>query len=365
MSNSHIGVNFLGGDVNVGGDLVVDGSFSLSSQIFEEPAKVELSNPFVVYGDQFTATSGTFTPWPIYLSTYTGKQVINKAIADSTSERLPTTYSNDATNNATYSNYSSIVMYGFQDTRAGGTGGTFYQNAQNYNWAQSYLAGALTLSLPQSKIVDARSFTPDLVGNWVNNTSASYGLSTTTTGAYIETTFSNIQFLAVKHHVDSGLPKWETRVDGSLVNTFQRTNLHTQVGPFEAVAYIIDLGKIEDSITVRMTNAATSGSQFIDWVAGWNESDLSQARQTLLCSIPRFNYDFTGATEPFNFPNESKRLLKNEAIESVARTCQRFGLPVTYYKLNVLSGMFNTNSLDPSSSWGQSVAIDLAKNAIT
>jgi hypothetical protein len=361
MSNSHIGINSIGNDINISGDLVVDGSFSLSSQIFEEPAKIELSNPFVVYGDQFTSTAGS---WSTYLSTFTGKQVINKAVANSTSERLPTSYSDDATTNPVYSKYSSLVMYGFQDVRAGGTGGTFYANNQNYNWAQSYFAGALTLCLPQSKIVDARSFTRDVGANWTNNTSANYGLSTTTSNAYIETVFSNVQFIAVKHHIDGGLPKWETRVDSVLVNTFQRLNSHTQVGPFESAAYIIDLGKVENSVTVRMTNAASSGTQFIDWVCGWNEQDLSQSRPTLLCSIPRFNYDFTGSSEPFNSPSETKRLLKNEAIESVARTCQRFGLPVSYYNINVLSGMFNTDSINPSSSWSQSVAIDLAKNAI-
>lgn len=365
MTNSHVGTNSVGTNVNIGGDLTIDTAFTLSSQIFEEPSKVELSNPFVVYGDQFTATSGTFTSWPNYLSTFTGKQVINKAVANSTSDAWATSIVGDAITNPVYSKYSSLVMYGFQDVRAGGTGGTLYANAQNYNWAQNYLAGVLSVTLPQNKIIDAKFLTPDSPSNWTQNTSASYGLVTTTGSAYVQTTMQNVQFLAVKHHLDSSVPNWEVRVDGSLVNKFQRTNVHTQVAPFESAAYIIDLGSLQDNITVRVTNAATSGTHFIDWVCGFSEYDLSLARPTLLCSIPRFNYDFTGATEPFNNPNEFKRLLKNEAIESVARTCQRFGLPVSFYRLNVLSGMFNTNSIDPSSSWGQSVAIDLAKNATT
>lgn len=330
--------------------------------------KINLTSTWVAYGDSFTA-GGAWSPvWTTYLASLTGKTLINKAVSSTTSDYATSvnTATNDPVNNPAYANYSSIVMYGFNDVR---NNKGLYTNF--YAWTQNILSLALTLSLPQNRIQDPRDASWTKSGTWTNSPVYNFGMFTSTQNDYIEKNMGTIRYIAVRHTLVYSVntpAKWEVRVNGTIQNTFQwNTNPTSEATPNHRTgAYIIDLGVDTPNAVVRITNTAGGGvslNNFVDFVAGWTTADLVNARNVLFLSIPRFNFEFTGGA-PWDQPTDAKRIQMNEGMEQVALMCRRVGLPVSFFRISEAQGNFYTDNIHPNPTMSNQWAKQILDNAL-
>jgi hypothetical protein len=284
--------------------------------------------------------------------------IINRSISETTSDYITsTTLSNDPVVNPSYSKYSSIVMYGFNDVRNNKVlYGTFFP------WGQSILATALTLASSQSKIIDARTFTTS--GAWTDNPAYQFGRITSNTGNFIERVINTpTRYIGIRFtNLDSGNPNWQISVNG--IERARHTRTTSMDGEasanFTASGVIVDLGETFSTCTLRITNLASIGNQYVDFAVCWNDTDIG--RPTMFCSIPRFNYDFTGGA-PFSDPNEMRRIFMNETIEQVCQMCKNFNLPVSFFKISELNGNMSTNLIEPHRLYSKKLAKDFLKYA--
>ena len=328
--------------------------------------KIRLSPIWVAYGDSFTGGGAWDPVWRTYLSALTGTTNINKALGSTTSDYATCINSrtNDPVINTAYADYSSIVMYGFNDLR---NSKSLYTNF--YAWTQNILSLALTLGLPQIKMEDPRDASWLKTGVWTNAPVYGFGMFSAIEGEYIEKNMGTIRYLAVRHTIVTPTPpnpatdgcRWEVRVNGVLQNTFTwNTGLVCQSNSnYRTGAYIIDLGVETPNALVRITNAHDKEqNQFIDFVAGWVDADVVNARDVLFLSIPRFNYDFTGGS-PWDQPTDEKRSQMNEGMEQVALMCRRVGLPVSFFRVSDAQGNFHSDSIHPhprmSEQWAKQI----------
>lgn len=334
---------------------------------YQEPfTRIKLTSTWVAYGDSFSQTGGAWgLTWPSYLATKTSTTVINRAIGatqtntltGSGDSKLP---DNPVTNSA-YANYTSIIMYGFNDTRHNGT---LYTN--NY-WHQLMTMGAvLQLAVPQNKIIDAKTF--GKVGTWTNTPTnvAAFGTYSSTSGNYVEQALGTCRYIAVQQFiVVNTVTDWSISVNGTFVRRIQSGATPTVLSGhgYFAIGYIIDMGS-ESTYTIRLTNNASTSNQFVNFVCPYTEAEAnSSARDVLLLSIPRFNYEYTGAS-PYNTPSEAKRKALEDGFVDVARTCRKNKLPVSFCYLQNSGLGFYTDNIHPSTKQSEEWADEIIVNAL-
>lgn len=343
----------------------IAGSSGLIANTFP---KVTLTSTFVAYGDSYTE-GGAYSPtWVTNLSWLTGKTAINKGKGFTTSDyaTLENTVAVDPITNAAYANYTSVVMYGFNDVR-----NTYALYTNYYAWTQNILALALQLAVPQNKINIIRGdATWTKSGNWSDWFGYSFGQAMGTNGGYIEKNFGTVRYIAVRHTIAEGAAcDWRLSVNGTLRNTFAWTTdvIKCNAKAYRAAAYVVDLGEDVTNCTVRLTNNASGHQEFVDFVATWTDAEAAtSARSVLFLSIPRFNAQYTGAA-PFNetaLNIDYKRAQMNEGMEEVARLLRRCGLPVSFFRISEMQGNMFSDNIHPSSTQSRAWAKQMIAEAL-
>jgi len=327
--------------------------------------KFNISSDWVAYGDSYTDYAFGWRP---ALSTMTGTTNINKSVSGSTSDYATSAdaITKDTITNVAYASKSSIIMYGFNDVR---NSKTLFGNY--YAWAQSFMSLVLGACLPQNKINTMREVDWTKSGVW-SDPIIYTGFSTVTSanGAFVEKDLGTVRYIAVRHSLTTGVAcDWVLTVNGTHANEFNWVNTAIEgngIATRRTIAYIIDLGVDTPNAVVKIKNNAAGGGgndNYIDFVCGYVAADLVNARDVLLLSIPRFNFEYTGVA-PFDAPSETKRVLMNEAIKSVALSCRSVGLPVSYYEIADMMSVFNPDMIHPTIAMGKHWAEQIFNNAI-
>jgi hypothetical protein len=310
------------------------------------------------------------TLWNEYLASKTGTTMIDKALPAVTTPFISATgCANDAVKDPDFAKYASIVMMGFNDVFSFSTDGhTQFDPIFNSLHKMTVMANVLTLSLPQAKIEDPRHASWTKSGTWANNVNYSYGLTTGSAGAFVQKTLSSVRYIAVRVFYKEGKNfDYKIFLNGVQQSSIKWTaptvylgNVPEKAQENTCIAQIFDLGTVFNSCTVRVVNVnAGLATDFgVDFVAGWSDADLVNARPVLLLSIPDTRELVGAATSQYN------RLLKNEAMKSVAKECRLRGLPVAYYKISDALVMTDDDNFHPSFRQSEMWADEILKNAI-
>lgn len=322
----------------------------------------KLTSTWVSYGDSFTAGVGASSgSWAPRLANLTGTTLINRAVSGTTMPFLTgqSDITDDPVKNPVFANYSSILMYGFNDVR---NSRTLYNDVGLYHWMQTVLGALITLAVPQSKIIDGRNFLVKS-GPWSNTSTYSFGVGTDTSGSYLEHAITG-RYLAIRFTgVESRLDHWQIQVDGVVLAEVKRANKAVDIHSWHAYGLLVDMGS-SSTYMVRITNlqapveaADVPYAHHIDFVCAFDKNDVL-ARNVLALSIPRFDFDFSGGS-PWDNGSEAKRIAMNEAIKDCVRACRRAGLPVFFHANNVAHGIFNPDQVHWDNNAHQWVAEDL------
>jgi len=325
--------------------------------------KINLTSPFRCYGDSFNAPGTDYGPGMfIQLATLTGKTLINNAVSGSRFDYIATNTDTrpllkELLTDTSLSTQTSLIAYGYNDLNSSLT---LYSNT--YAWAQTVLGSVLAMSLPQNKIVQASDASWTVSGTWVSQTgNISFRRNTIALNNYIEKDLGTVRYLAIQTAViDNIVSNWEIQVNGVVQSTFTNNTTLTNTS-FRCPAFVIDLCEDVANCVVRITNKSsnTTSSKWLDYVCGWTSADLVNAREVLITSIPRYNYDITDTSV-----KDNRRQQYNEIYEHVAKMCRHWGLPVSFYRLNEIQGVFWTDSFHSTSLQGKAWAKELIDHAL-
>jgi len=290
------------------------------------PTKFNLTSTWAAYGDSFTFGVGSNINWAARLATLTGTTVVNNAVNSTTVARFtnsnPTTLINDLLKTPAYDKYSSIIAYGFNDIR---NNKSLY--ADVYLWQQVYMNAVLAAALPQSAMDDARTGWTES-GTWANTTVSNHGRYTATQNDYTEKVITGRYYAFSFLNLYNEASNWEVKMDGVIELVNIRAATQSQGDTYHARAVLLDMGT-SAARTVRVTNKnASTPNQYFQWCAAWDDTTVGM-KDVLCLGIPKFDFAYTGAS-PWDAGTGTRRLLFDDGIQDVARTCSALGVPVYY-----------------------------------
>jgi hypothetical protein len=319
-------------------------------------APFSLTSTWVALGDSFTAGGGWGTPWPTYLQNATSTTLINRGVSSTTADYIGQNIGNDFVSDDSYTNVSSIVMYGFNDIR---NDKSLYNNA--YYYAQMLVGQYLTLTVPRSKISDPRAWSKN--GTWTNTPAYSYGVYTSQNGAFVEQIALSGRYYGFRLTALGGATvTTQILIDGTLITQLSKVQPICQSGAFHSYGIIIDMGSVA-SRSVRVVNLSSSGvNNYIDFCATWVDND-PLARQCLVCIPPTFNYAYTGSA-PWNQPSDTKRLYLVQAIRDAVNSVSKSGLPISIHETSIYDGVVFSDQIHWTSNMAETHANQIIKNSI-
>lgn len=316
-----------------------------------------LTSTWIAIGDSFTAGGAWGTSWSDTVQTLTSTTRINRGVSATTADYIGEVIGNDFVNNSSYTDVSSIVLYGFNDIR---NNLALYSNAYFYT---SMLVGQyLTLTCRRSKIETIRSWTTS--GVWTDTpVYTGYGRYTSQANAYVEQTNLSGRYYGFRLTAVGGdAVNTEISIGGVLMTEQQRTQPACQSGTYHAYGIVIDMGSVA-SRTVRITNRSAGGiNNYVDFCAVWNDNE-SNLRPCLVCIPPTFNYAFTGGA-PWNAPSDAKRLSILQSIRDAVNTLSKRGLPIYIHETSISDGVVFTDDIHWTSNMNETHARDLVQYSI-
>lgn len=305
-------------DVEIIGDLYANTIYAdnvVSSNL--NNSRYKMASTVACFGDSITEIG----LWPAMLAAKTGKTFINRGKSATTVD-YPTyqanTYIGPVIVDSAYNNYSFIVAYGTNDSRA--TADLFKVNYL-LEWYLVYQNLLITMAMKQENMIHGRdvSWTRS-AGTWVDTPVNTWGLSTTTTNAYVEKSiygrYYAFSFLSLSPITGY---QWQIKADGVEVNMCQFKHLDSGVGNYYARVYIVDM--LDSAFrNIRVINQmASSESAYFEYVAAWDEN--SSFRDVLCLGIGINGHYGANTNAHFN-------IFFNYMIERCVESCKNMGLPV-------------------------------------
>lgn len=304
-----------------------------------------LTSTWVSFGDSYGDPAGIngVSGWPSRLATLSSTTVVNKNISGTTIDYPFMTYNfmDNPITNSSYANYSSIVEYGCNDQRINRALFT-----DGYYYCSVYLNLIVTMSVPWSSILDARSWTTKS-GTYSNTPAYNFGLGVLLNG-YIENSFTG-RYYGISFTVIPSKPtSFEIYVDTILVETLSINYPSGYTGGFSAIMYLLDM-KTSATRTIRVKVTGTTGgdSGFINYGCSWDDNS-SNKRDVLCISCPRLPVSASGTGGDVLAPSDSRWLSINENIKECVNTAQKFSLPVYYHRWANSTLGFQTDLVHPN-----------------
>lgn len=359
-------------------------SYKGDSSVPTKYISFQMTPTWAALGDSYT--EGTVvTSWANLLATRTSTNVKNLGVSSTTANFvgngtknidgldriISALYVGTDSTSSTYSDISSIIMYGFNDIR---NNLDLYNTTNSCFFYMQMLVGIyLTMTVPQSKTLNVRSWTRS--GTWTNtpvydNLSGQpangFGLYTGQQNAYLESPVTiNARYYGFRFTgVSDTSVSIQITIDGVVQTVLNRVTPTSQGFPYSVFGVVVDMGSTA-ARTVRITNLTNpliGGNMYVDFVAHWNEYD-SLTRSLLVCIPPTFNYGFTGPS-PWNAPTDAKRLMIVQAIKDAVNTLSKRSLPVFIHETSVADGLMNNDSIHWTSRMAEMHADDVLKYSI-
>ena len=270
------------------------------------------------------------------LAELTGTSIINAGFGGGEMNVMTAAgqFTNNFIKNPAYKNLSSIINYGVND----------WLNFFNHQlpdsaaqWRNCYLSGILNASLPQNKIIDARTF-PIKVGDWLNaivgDPALQFGVYSKTINSYVETQATGryyaFSFLIVNAPTLDAT--WRMLIDGVIVSDFAakfRTVANTANG-FYMQTVVVDMETVATR-TVRVINisATSDDARFFNYLAAWDGTEAD--RRNVLCVAPPM-IDFASRSDPN--ANVTRYLSVVDGIKKMVLQAQQLDLPVYLHDLS-------------------------------
>ena len=236
---------------------------------------------------------------------------------------------NTLLNTSTSINRPNILFFGPNDIARTED---LYIVGNAFLYGQACMAAFLALLLPKDKIVYGRNFTTKS-GTWTNSPLDNVGILTNTSASYIQHVFNNVRYIAVSwlNHTESGnfTTLFTVYVDGVIAAIVDENIVKFGTNPSSGYhcAILIDCGSGSiGNKTVKILHQNTANLTIIQYVCGWNPTDITQQnKQLLVC----FNNNYIGGSETItNYSQKKMDLL--EMVKCVVNSCYRFGLPIGF-----------------------------------
>jgi len=341
-----------------------------------EPVLLDLTNltsTWVAYGDSFTQNDGNAwgPTWAVDLANASGTTLINMGANGRTSDWATTqpSQTNPPVKTSAYQNYSSLVMYGFNDVR---NNKSLYATENIAGaWKDNIFSLALSLSLPQNKIDDCQTGWTASSAGWGTHPAFSFGRMTNQVNTYIEKNLGTCRYIACRFTILQATlaTQWELQVNGVVKKTYNIPQLYAESTSYHTQAFVVDLGSNTPNSVVRLTlKSDDSQNSYVDFISGWasvpSNETLTDSRDVLFMSIPEFDYQYSGGA-PWNAGSEPRRVAMNSAIQSVATTLRSYGLPVRFFQLSPItaSGTYSDH-IHPTASQSLTWANEIFANGV-